>query len=254
MKAIIVGAGRGIRLMPETRSYPKCMMDGLGGRRVLDWILDAFSRNGIGDISFIGGYHMDKIVAAYPGLRYYTNSDWAENNILESLLCAAPELDADCLVSYSDIVFEPEVVEKLLGSPAENALVVDRDWRKRYQGRTDHGEEAAEKVVVEQGLVRSLGKHIPGPGTHGEFIGLVRLCGDTARGLRRLYEELRPKYWDRPFQQAATIRQAYLTDMFQELIDRGSSFASVDIEGGWAELDTPQDLSRARRELGTSGR
>lgn len=251
MKAVIVGAGRGIRLMPETRSYPKCMLDGLGGRRVLDWILDAFARNGIEDVSFIGGYHMEKIVAAYPSLRYYTNSDWADNNILESLLCAAPELDAECLISYSDIVFQPEVVEKLLASPADNALVVDLDWRERYQGRTDQGEEAAEKVLVEQGLVRSLGKHIPGPGSHGEFIGLSRLSGDTARTLRRVYEELRPDHWDRPFQQAATIRQAYLTDMFQELIDRGATFVSVDIEGGWAELDTPLDLSRARRELGT---
>ena len=35
-KAIIIGAGRGIRMMPETESYPKCMIDGLGGRRVLD--------------------------------------------------------------------------------------------------------------------------------------------------------------------------------------------------------------------------
>lgn len=31
MKAIITGAGRGNRLMPETDSRPKCMMDGVGG-------------------------------------------------------------------------------------------------------------------------------------------------------------------------------------------------------------------------------
>ncbi len=36
MKAIIVGAGRGIRLMPETEGIPKCMMDGVGGQCVLE--------------------------------------------------------------------------------------------------------------------------------------------------------------------------------------------------------------------------
>ena len=251
MKAIIIGAGRGIRLMPETRSYPKCLVDGLGGRRVLDWILEAFTQNGIEDIAFIGGYYMDKVVAAYPCLRFYTNSDWTNNNILESLLCAAPELDGDCLISYSDIVFQKEIVEKLLANPAENALVVDRAWRRHYQGRTNHGEEEAEKVVAAGGLIRSLGKHIPGNESYGEFIGLSRLSGATSCRLRRLYDELRPRCWNSPFQKAATIRQAYLTDMFQELIDRGTSFAPVDIEAGWAEIDTPQDLVRARRELGT---
>ncbi len=46
---------------------------------------------------------------------------------------------------------------------------------------------------------------------------------------------------------AASIDKAYLTDMLQELIDRGYLVRSVDIEGGWQEIDTPQDLDRARR-------
>lgn len=40
MEAIIISAGWGIRLMPETESIPKCMMDGVGGgQHVLDWIM-----------------------------------------------------------------------------------------------------------------------------------------------------------------------------------------------------------------------
>ncbi|NKB69099.1 MAG: NTP transferase domain-containing protein [Candidatus Latescibacteria bacterium] len=251
MKAIIIGAGRGIRLMPETSSYPKCMMDGLGGRRVLDWMLEACAQNGVDDIVFIGGYHIEKVQTAYPHLRFYNNTDWPNNNILESLMCAAPELDTDCLISYSDIVFRPAVVEQLLASPAADALVVDTAWRSRYQDRTDHGEDQAENTVVEDGLIRRLGKHVSGQGSHGEFIGLARLSGATAQRLRKRYEELRPQHLHRPFQQAATIRKAYLTDMLQEMIDRGTEFAPVDIAAGWAEIDTPQDLAWARRELGT---
>ena len=56
MKAIIIGAGRGIRLMPEMEGIPKCMMDGMGGQRVLDWVLDSLAHAGIDDVVFIGGY------------------------------------------------------------------------------------------------------------------------------------------------------------------------------------------------------
>jgi len=34
--------------------------------------------------------------------------------------------------------------------------------------------------------------------------------------------------------------------MMQELIDRGYTIHSVDIQGGWTEIDTPEDLERAK--------
>ena len=54
MKAIIIGAGRGIRLMPTTANTPKCFAE-VKGRRILDWALAAFRANGLDDIVFIGG-------------------------------------------------------------------------------------------------------------------------------------------------------------------------------------------------------
>ena len=36
MKAMIVRAGRSIRLMPETEGIPKCMIGGVGEQKVLD--------------------------------------------------------------------------------------------------------------------------------------------------------------------------------------------------------------------------
>ena len=60
MKAIIIGAGRGIRLMPTTANTPKCFAE-VKGRRILDWALAAFRANGLDDIVFIGGYQIDKV-------------------------------------------------------------------------------------------------------------------------------------------------------------------------------------------------
>ena len=46
MQAIIIGAGRGQRLMPTTADTPKCFAE-VGGRRVLDWALAALRANGV---------------------------------------------------------------------------------------------------------------------------------------------------------------------------------------------------------------
>ena len=62
MRAIIIGAGRGRRLMPTTADTPKCFAE-VQGKRLLDWTLQAFAANGIDDICFIGGYRIEKVRA-----------------------------------------------------------------------------------------------------------------------------------------------------------------------------------------------
>ena len=212
-------------------------------------ILDAITFAGIDDIIFIGGYHIEKVEEEYPHLRFYDNTEWANNNILESLMYAAPEMDTDVVVTYSDIVFSQDMVQQVVASDAPAALVIDRGWRERYVGRTLHPESQAEKVIVENGLVAEIGKHLPSEDAYGEFIGLAKFNQKTAQLMRDHYREIREHYLTRPFHHASNIRMAYLTDMLQELINMGIQMIPVDIWANWAELDTPQDLLQAKERL-----
>ena len=94
MQAIVIGAGRGQRLMPLTAEQPKCFAP-VAGRRILDWILEALAAGGFGPrrIAFVGGYQLPHIRAAYPEFTYYENVDWPRNNILASLFYAEPGHD-----------------------------------------------------------------------------------------------------------------------------------------------------------------
>ena len=56
-------------------------------------------------------------------------------------------------------------------------------------------------------------------------------------------------YWGKPFQHAKTFQKAYLTDMFQEMIDLGVLISCVIIAKGWIEIDTVQDFGRAEKML-----
>ena len=109
----IFGAGRGLRLMPSTKDSPKCFAQ-IGDKRILDWTLEAFRCNGITDIVFIGGYQIDKVREEYPELRFYHNDDWANNNILASLMYAEAEMNDEFICCYSDILFTQKVISDLL--------------------------------------------------------------------------------------------------------------------------------------------
>lgn len=229
-------------MMPHTAEVPKCMFQLTPGMRVLDWILAALSEAGVRDITFIGGYRMDAVSSVYPQLKFIDNTDWPQNNILASLICASSELNEPVVVTYSDIVYQTDIVKSLLVSDAQIALAFDPEWRVGYRGRTMHPEAQAEKVILNDGFVGEIGKHLDSAGADGEFIGLAYFSVEGAILAQTRFGELVADGWEKPFQRSATLRQAYLTDMLQELIDRGVSIKAHPVMGFWRELDTPEDV------------
>lgn len=65
MKAILIGAGRGQRLMPLTGEAPKCYAE-IGGRRILDCCLVALASAGLRDVVFVGGYLIERLEFTIP--------------------------------------------------------------------------------------------------------------------------------------------------------------------------------------------
>lgn len=233
--------------MPRTDDLPKCMLE-VGNKRILDWILEALRASEIEDIVFIGGYQIQEIKLAYPHLKFCHNTNWENNNILESLFYAEKEMNEVFVTTYSDVVYRKSIVNKLIQSKADITLVVDTDWRSHYVGRFSHPETEAEKVLVKDDKIIQIGKHLDPDEAYGEFIGLAKFSKHGAEVLKVVYHEIREKFWNGQFQRAPSIKKAYLTDMIQELIDRRYAIHKVNINGGWMEIDTEQDFKRARKE------
>jgi choline kinase len=246
MLAIIIGAGRGQRLMPTTADTPKCFAE-VAGQRILDWTLAALRQNGIDRICFIGGYHIDKVRQAYPELTFRHNQDWPNNNILASLFHAEDLMTEPFICSYSDILFTPDVIASTLARQEDAALVVDTHWTKRYEERTEHPPDDAEKVLVRDGRVIRVSRDIETDRAHGEYIGVAKFSGTGAGRLREHYHRCRQTYAGRPFHQARLFEKAYLIQLFQDMIEQGEPFAHVDTPGGYIEIDTQQDFDYARR-------
>ena len=93
MRAIIIGAGRGQRLMPTTENAPKCFAE-IRGKRILDWTIDALTAGGVTDFCFIGGYRIESVEREYPQFTFRRNPEWERNNILVSLMYAEDLMDS----------------------------------------------------------------------------------------------------------------------------------------------------------------
>ena len=243
-KALIIAAGLGSRLKKHTENLPKCMLD-FGGKTLLQRQLDAYKKNSITDISVIRGYKKEKI--KYKGLKYFENTDYKNNNILNSIFYAEDFINGNIIISYSDILFDSTVVKRLLKSNHDISVVVDIDWRGYYVGRKDHPISEAENVIFNSNNeVEKIGKINTGTEeVHGEFIGMIKLTDRGAQIFKEHFHRLKKIYWNKPFQRAKIFQKAYLTDFIQELVDIGIKVHCVIIESGWKEIDTVEDYKKA---------
>ena len=243
-KALIIAAGLSSRLKKHTKDLPKCMLD-FGGKTLLQRQLDSYKKNGIKDISLIKGYKKEKI--NYKGIKYFENTDYQNNNILNSIFYAEKVIHGNIIISYSDILFDSSVVERVMKSNHDISVVVDIDWRGYYVGRKDHPISEAENVIFNlNNEVEKIGKINTGnEEVHGEFIGMIKLSNRGTEIFKEHFHRLKKIYWNKPFQRAKIFQKAYLTDFIQELVDIGIKVHCVIIEGGWKEIDTVEDYRKA---------
>ena len=107
MKAIVIAAGVGNRMGSLTLDRPKCLLP-VGQDTLLSNLVGHFRRSGIEEIAVVTGYLAERV--DYPGLTYFHNDEFRDNNILQSLMYASAFLDDDVIVSYSDIWVEPWII------------------------------------------------------------------------------------------------------------------------------------------------
>jgi choline kinase len=248
VKAIIIGAGRGSRLQSNTDEVPKTLVEVMG-RPMLDYILEALAEGGFArkDIVFVCGYAEEVVRRRYPDLTFVRNADWANNNILLSLLTAREHLTDGFVSTYADIVYEPGIVGRLRRAPEDVVLGCDTAWRRRYVNRSQHPETDAEKLTADGRRVTGLSRRIPSEAASGEFIGVMKLTANGARQLCASFDSAQRRFAGGPYREGRTFERAYLIDLLAEMLEAGAPMHREDTPGGYMEIDTVEDLALAER-------
>jgi len=246
MRAIIIAAGRGRRLMPTTADAPKCYAE-VQGKRLLDWALKAFAESGINDICFIGGYQIEKVRRDYPQFTFRHNTDWENNNILASLMFAEDLMDEPFICTYSDVLFTSDVVNRVMKDPSDISLSADTHWLERYTHRTMHPPDDAEKVTVQNGCVTRVHRGIEPAHAHGEYTGIAKFSANGAKLLKEHFQRAKKQFAGKPFREAVSFEKAYLILLLQEMIEAGIKMSHADTPGNYMEVDTQQDFESAQK-------
>lgn len=248
MKAIILAAGQGTRLKKYTQDLPKGMLM-FAGKTLIERQIEAYRMAGIEKIIIVRGFAAEKI--AYDGITYYNNEAYAETNMVESLMTAREEFDDDVIVSYSDIVFEKRLLDGMISEPSDFAVAVDDAWKEYWKKRYGTvGFDTESLSIGENGEITELGKENPPlEEIDARYIGLLKFSRRGMKYITELLDGAKVRMGkDEPWQQSGKpIRQAYMTDLLNAIIESGKEVKAVRFQHGWLEFDTNEDYENAIR-------
>ena len=238
MIGMVLAAGAGKRLGPETADLPKTLLPVDGDRTILDVALGNLAAAGLEEAVVVTGYAFERIEERVPelqerhGLRVQTvfNPKALEWNNAYSLWCAREHFSRGVLLANGDTVHPPSVEQTLLDARDGHELLIAVDDSKPL------GEEEMKVHVSGEGLLERINKGLDPASAHGEYIGLTLIepgaAGPLADALRATFER---------------DPQLYYEDGFQEYADRGGRVGIAPIgEVEWVEVDDAIDLARAR--------
>src|SRR5690349_11210899 len=133
VKAIILSAGQGRRLLPLTENTPKCLLPVLG-KPIIEWQIDALLANGIGEITVVTGFQsqlvetlLEQRYANRGQIKVLFNPFFQVADNLASCWIARSAMESDFVLLNGDTVIEQALLGKVLSSePAPITLSVDR--------------------------------------------------------------------------------------------------------------------------------
>jgi choline kinase len=242
---LVLAAGAGRRLRPDTDHLPKTLLPVSGEATILDIALRNLATAGLTSVVVVVGYAAAAIADRVPELerRHGVALDLVHNDRAEewnnaySLWLAREHFGAGVLMVNGDTVHPASVEKTVLAArrPDRGAdLILAIDTVKKL------ADEEMKVVADDRGLLARITKLMDPADAHGEYIGVSVIEPTAAIALADALEAT----WRRD-------PNLYYEDGFQELANRGGAVVLEPIgEVEWVEVDNHADLSRAREIAG----
>ena len=238
MKAIIYAAGRGTRLESDS---PKILLE-FGGRTLLEWHALRLREVGIREVVLVTGHLREQIAELLPDIcarhdiavREIVNPRFREGSLL-SLKVSLPEIEDSSeplLLMDADVLYPAGMLDRLIGSPHETALLLDREF--------SIDDDDPVLVPVKNGRPSDFRKQWSGDAEFvGESIGFFKIA---PADFPLLITETKAR------SRGPSCADSY-DDVLRALVLAGR-FGYEDVTGlQWIEIDFPADVIRARNQL-----
>lgn len=224
-KAILMAAGRGMRISRKISDKCKCTLD-IGGISLIRHTVQMLLDHSI-DVHIVVGFNRRQIMNSLVGLNvtFHENAFYSITNSLASLWFARAELTGDIIIlGNADVFWERNLLSVLLEDERDCVMLCD-------SSRVEQGDYL---FNVTDGKVIACGKGTDCQGANCEYVGLAKLQGDIVdicrEQLDRLIDTQRCNdWWEQILYDMKFTRPIWAKDVAGHF---------------WAEVDYIEDYKR----------
>jgi bifunctional UDP-N-acetylglucosamine pyrophosphorylase/glucosamine-1-phosphate N-acetyltransferase len=230
MKALLLAAGEGVRLMPITATRPKHLIK-IAGKPILQFCLEAVKKAGI-DEAVIVTHYMGESIRSYfgDGAKLGLKLSYVEQKAVlgtgNAAEAAEPYVDGDFVLIYGDLLFGQDAVKDVLsqfksGKTAAVMGVVPVDKPESY-GIIEQDKEGKVKRIVEKPVAGKAPSNLANAGVYVFSHDVFSKIKQTKKSIRGEWE---------------------LTDAITMLAQEGKTVLAAQLsKDDWFDVGRPWDL------------
>ena len=252
---IIPAAGEDSVLRETLNGKPKAMLE-ICGKTLLEHQIHALNNNNLKDITVIAGYGREQMRA--DGINILENPNFKNGSVLNSLFIGKEKMMNGFIMLYSDILMKDEIIKNLMNRREDIILVADNSTQYHATqegnildfiiGKHQNKRVRREIRFASENVVAKIGSKINPETASHEFIGLAKFSKTGAEQLIETYNDVLNNYQGQ-FQESEDISQLNLTDLIQEMIDRGFTVNYMEIHKGWLEIHNTEHIALAEKSF-----
>jgi len=233
LKAIILSAGQGRRLMPLTSNMAKCCLP-LHGISILEWQLSQISQCDIDEVIVVTGFAyemVDTIVEHATNIKVRTlhNPMYAHTDNLGTCWEARSEMEEPFVLMNGDTLFEAAILQRLLNSEKTYPITLATDSKADF-------DLDDMKIIADGDRLIKVSKQLDISLVSAESIGLMVFDQVGAKAFTDKLEEM----MDKP----NALKLWYLSAIDQLASEALAGICPID-GLSWCEVDDAADFSAA---------
>lgn len=229
MKAVILAAGKGTRLLPLTENIHKGLLL-IGDKPLLEHTIDSLRKNNIKEIFLVVNHRKEDIINYFgDGSKFgvkinYLYQENPKGGTADAVRCAKNKTEGSFVLLNGDIFFHPSIIKRLKESYMNcDGLIACKEV----------------KSPQEFGILKI---------ENGKIVKIFEKSKDPPSNLANIGIYLLPeKIFDAIEKTPLSKRGEYeLTDSIQILIDKGFVFKPVIVGEFWIDVGRIEDYEKAK--------
>ena len=240
MNIVFLAAGKSSRIYNEV-GKPKCLLK-INNQSIILNLLKNLKGLNFRKINIVVGFKSNLIkkeLNKIKKINFIYNRYYRSREMLYSLILALKKIDDDIIFSYTDIIYDRSIIERLVSKKNNIYLPILKNWKDIWIKRKKKIKLDAEDLQIDKyGNLKAIGKKIKNiSNVKYQFMGLLMINKESKKDIIKLYNSTKNN------------KKIHLTQFLNLVVKKQINIKCLKYLKNWYEFDDINDYLNYKKKF-----